>query len=98
MATAGRDELSDFDGVIVAVSHAEFSELSPTELAKVVRRKPAPLLDLKWLFERRDAEAAGFEYWPTLTQLRSWARRPYPTNLRPPHLIDTTGAVVVPTR
>jgi len=61
--TVAKSELRDFDGVIMAVAHDAFQDLSPEELAAMMRRNPAPLLDLKWLFERASIEQAGFDYW-----------------------------------
>ncbi len=58
-----REELRDFDGVIFAVAHREFRDLSPEVLASMVRKTPAPFFDLKWLFESEPLEARGFRYW-----------------------------------
>ena len=57
------DALHGFDGIVVAVAHREFRELSPEALSSMVRTRPAPLFDLKWMFEREPLEAAGFRYW-----------------------------------
>jgi UDP-N-acetyl-D-galactosamine dehydrogenase len=56
-------ELAGFDGVVFAVAHREFQKLSPEALGRWVRSQPAPLFDLKWIFEREPIEAAGFRYW-----------------------------------
>jgi UDP-N-acetyl-D-galactosamine dehydrogenase len=61
--SVGRSELKDFDAVLFAVAHNEFRELAASDIAAMVRRQPAPLIDLKWLFERPEMEAAGFRYW-----------------------------------
>ena len=57
------DALHGFDGIVVAVAHREFRELSPEALSSMVKTKPAPFFDLKWMFEREPLEAAGFRYW-----------------------------------
>ena len=61
--TAGRSELKDFDAVLFAVAHDEFRGLDAGDLASMVKRQPAPLVDLKWLFDRQKMEQAGFRYW-----------------------------------
>ncbi len=58
-----RDALRGFDGIIVAVAHREFRELSAEALSSMVKATPAPFFDLKWLFERQPLEARGFRYW-----------------------------------
>jgi UDP-N-acetyl-D-galactosamine dehydrogenase len=57
------DALRDFDGVVFAVAHREFRDLSPEVLASMVKKAPAPFFDLKWLFESEPLEARGFRYW-----------------------------------
>ena len=61
--TVARSELKDFDAVVFAVAHDEFRGLDASDLASMVKRQPAPLVDLKWLFERHEMEQAGFHYW-----------------------------------
>nr|AHZ46185.1 nucleotide sugar dehydrogenase [uncultured bacterium 14-4D] len=61
--TVSRSELKDFDAVVFAVSHDEFGGLDASALAAMMKRQPAPLIDLKWLFDRREMEQAGFLYW-----------------------------------
>ena len=58
-----QDALRDFDGIIFAVSHREFRDLSPEALSSMVKEKPAPFFDLKWLFDREPLETRGFRYW-----------------------------------
>ncbi len=58
-----RDDLRGFDGVVFAVAHREFRELSSEALGSMMKEKPAPLFDLKWLFDREALEARGFRYW-----------------------------------
>jgi UDP-N-acetyl-D-glucosamine/UDP-N-acetyl-D-galactosamine dehydrogenase len=57
------DELKGFDAVVFAVAHRAFSAFSVASLASMVNRQPAPLFDLKWLFDPKEATAAGFRYW-----------------------------------
>ena len=61
--TVGRSELKEFDAVLFAVAHDEFRGLDASDLASMVKRQPAPLVDLKWLFDRQEMEQAGFHYW-----------------------------------
>ena len=61
--TVARSELKDFDAVLFAVAHDEFRSLDVGDLASMVKRQPAPLVDLKWLFDRQEVEQAGFTYW-----------------------------------
>ena len=61
--TVARSELTDFDAVVFAVAHNEFRGLDANDLASMVKRQPAPFVDLKWLFDRQEMEQAGFHYW-----------------------------------
>lgn len=63
VSMVGDKALTAFDAVVFAVAHRSFSELSVDSLATMVNRQPAPLFDLKWLFDREAATAAGFRYW-----------------------------------
>ena len=63
VSLVSEDGLSDFDGVIFAVAHQEFRDLSPEVLSSMVKEKPAPFFDLKWLFESEPLESRGFRYW-----------------------------------
>ena len=61
--SATNQELVDFDGVIFAVAHDEFRNLASSDIAAMMRHQQAPLLDLKWLFNRDVIERAGMLYW-----------------------------------
>ena len=61
--TVSRNDLKDFDAVVFAVAHDEFRGLDASALAAMMKHQPAPLVDLKWLFDRREMEQAGFHYW-----------------------------------
>ena len=63
LRTVSRNDLKDFDAVVFAVAHDEFRGLDAGALAAMMKRQPAPLVDLKWLFDRREMEQAGFHYW-----------------------------------
>ena len=63
VSLVSQDALRDFDGIVFAVSHREFRDLSPEALSSMVKEKPAPFFDLKWLFDRDPLEARGFRYW-----------------------------------
>lgn len=56
------EELRNVDGLIVAVSHREYVEASPEHLRGLCRHNPV-LLDVKCVYQRDVAEAAGFAYW-----------------------------------
>ncbi len=59
-----QDELRDLDALIVAVGHDAFKTLSLEELAGWFRPSARPVLvDVKGLYARAEAEAAGFRYW-----------------------------------
>jgi UDP-N-acetyl-D-galactosamine dehydrogenase len=63
VSLVSKDDLRGFDGVVFAVAHQEFKELSLDALSSMVAKTPAPFFDLKWLFDREDLEARGFRYW-----------------------------------
>ena len=48
------------DALVVAVGHAEYREAAPAELRKLTRGARPVLADVKSLYPRKDAEAAGF--------------------------------------
>jgi UDP-N-acetyl-D-galactosamine dehydrogenase len=63
VSLVSKDDLRGFDGVVFAVAHQEFKELSLDALSSMVAKTPAPFFDLKWLFDREDLQARGFRYW-----------------------------------
>ena len=64
LTTVGMDELRDLDALIVAVNHDAFTSLTLKEIAGWFRPSVDPILvDVKGVFERADAEAAGYRYW-----------------------------------
>jgi UDP-N-acetyl-D-galactosamine dehydrogenase len=64
LTLAPREELCELDALIVAVAHDAFKALPLEELASWFRPSVEPILvDVKGLYERSAAEAAGFRYW-----------------------------------
>ena len=64
LTTVGVDDLRDLDALIVAVNHDAFTSLTLKEIAGWFRPSVDPILvDVKGVFERADAEAAGYRYW-----------------------------------
>ena len=61
-----REEIKEMDAVILAVAHDEFKNLTRADMdglfAKVPNQKRV-LLDIKGLLNRREYEAAGYNYW-----------------------------------
>jgi UDP-N-acetyl-D-galactosamine dehydrogenase len=61
ISLAGAEQFNGLDSLIVAVGHSQFRALTPVELRGYCKPNVAPVLgDLKALFPRKDAEAAGF--------------------------------------
>jgi len=59
-----REELRDLDALIIAVNHDAFKALTLEEIAAWFRPSMEPILvDVKGVFERAAAEAAGYRYW-----------------------------------
>lgn len=64
LTTVPMDALRDLDGLIIAVAHDAFKALSLEEIATWFRPSMEPILiDVKGLYNRPEAEAAGFRYW-----------------------------------
>ncbi|MDR1125824.1 MAG: nucleotide sugar dehydrogenase [Deltaproteobacteria bacterium] len=60
----GLDELNGLDAVVLAVAHAAFKPLTPAVLRRRCGSRHAPVcMDVKALWNRQEAEAAGFRYW-----------------------------------
>lgn len=56
-------EIKDMDGIILAVAHDEFAEFSISDMDKFFADGQKVLLDLKGLLNRKEYEAAGYDYW-----------------------------------
>lgn len=59
------EDVKDMDAVLVAVAHDAFLKLTEKEIAAFYNPNHAHrvLLDIKGLFERKEFEAAGYDYW-----------------------------------
>jgi len=57
------DSIMDMDAVILAVAHDEFKSIDITRMDAFFGDGQKVLLDLKGLMDRREYEAAGYEYW-----------------------------------
>lgn len=62
LALVPKDDISDVDVLIIAVSHNEFVSLTPHELAKVVK-KGGLVVDIKHLYDKDAIESVGLDYW-----------------------------------
>ncbi len=54
---------SPYDCVVIAVKHSLFIESFNLEFYRGVMNKPLVLIDIKGLYDRKDAESKGFIYW-----------------------------------
>lgn len=59
------DELSGFDAVIVAVDHEEFKSLTTDDIRAMYADdcKKMVISDVKGIYDKKEFENAGFEYW-----------------------------------
>jgi len=57
----GLGRIKGFDAVVIAVAHQEFRGISLEALKKKMNKKPV-LVDVKWLFSKKEAEKKGFIY------------------------------------
>ena len=55
--------IKDMDAVILAVSHIEFSNFTMEQMDKFYGSGKKVLLDLKGILNRKEFEAAGYNYW-----------------------------------
>lgn len=60
---ADADTITGMDAVILAVAHENFSEMSLSDMDKFFSDGKKVLLDLKGILNRKDYEAAGYNYW-----------------------------------
>lgn len=57
-------EISDVDGIIFAVAHDQFSKYSLDEIKNMYSKSSSPLLvDIKGIFDKKQAESLGYNYW-----------------------------------
>ena len=57
------DSIHGMDAVILAVSHEAFTKLDMERIDGFFREGKHVLLDIKGLLDRKEYEAAGYEYW-----------------------------------
>lgn len=55
--------IEGMDAVVLAVAHAQFKELTMTDMDKFFGAGQKVLLDLKGLLDRKEYENAGYSYW-----------------------------------
>lgn len=60
MELRGIDSARSVDALVVAVGHHEYRDMSPRQLRALCRSDKPVLADIKSLYNRQDAEAAGF--------------------------------------
>lgn len=56
-------QIQNMDAVILAVAHKEFTSLRMQDLEKLFGNGQKVLLDIKGIFNRREFESAGYNYW-----------------------------------
>lgn len=56
-------DMRDMDAIILAVAHTEYAGLEINEIDKMYGPGRKVLLDIKWLFDKNQYEAAGYIYW-----------------------------------
>ena len=56
-------EIKEMDGVILAVAHVEFGNITLDEMNKICAGNPKVLLDIKGILNRKEYEKAGYCYW-----------------------------------
>ncbi|ORJ52536.1 hypothetical protein B5V00_16745 [Geothermobacter hydrogeniphilus] len=52
-----------FDGIVWAVAHDVFADLTPARLRTLCGDRPGVLMDVKGARDRAEVEAAGLRYW-----------------------------------
>lgn len=55
--------IKDMDAIIVAVAHKEFSMFSISDINKMFKQGKKVLIDVKGIFNRKEYEDAGYQYW-----------------------------------
>lgn len=56
-------EIKEMDGVILAVAHVEFGNITLDDMNKICAGNPKVLLDIKGILNRKEYEKAGYCYW-----------------------------------
>jgi UDP-N-acetyl-D-glucosamine/UDP-N-acetyl-D-galactosamine dehydrogenase len=57
------DNIEDMDAIVVAVPHEEFKTMTLENIKKMFRSKGPVLIDVKGLFDRKEAELLEYLYW-----------------------------------
>ena len=57
------EALSDLDGLICAVNHAQFADLDAGKIAAMFRAKPYTVIDIKGILDRKKAKEADIDLW-----------------------------------
>ena len=57
------EDIKDMDAVILAVAHTEFKDMSMRTVDSLYGEGKKVLLDIKGLLDRKEYEAAGYDYW-----------------------------------
>jgi UDP-N-acetyl-D-galactosamine dehydrogenase len=63
LKTVGADEIDQVDACIFAVTHSEYKAIRLEGLTRRYRSKPYVLMDLKGLFDKKQALGLGYSYW-----------------------------------
>lgn len=59
-------DIKNVDAVILAVAHNKFKEMTAADIASLFKNEPnnkKVFLDIKGLFDRKEFESAGYNYW-----------------------------------
>ncbi|TCO78823.1 nucleotide sugar dehydrogenase [Marinisporobacter balticus] len=57
------EDIQDMDAIIFAVPHEEFKELKIEDIKKLYQNHKHLLIDVKGMFDKKEAESNGFIYW-----------------------------------
>lgn len=57
------DEITDMDAIIFAVGHDTFASINLETIKTMYRHHPPVLIDVKGIFDRKEAEYMNFLYW-----------------------------------
>jgi len=57
------EDIKEMDALIFAVPHEEFKALKLEDLEKLYSNHKHPLIDVKGIFDKKEAEAMNYLYW-----------------------------------
>ncbi|HBC31520.1 MAG TPA: nucleotide sugar dehydrogenase [Clostridiales bacterium] len=63
MKLSSMEDIKDMDALIFAVPHEEFKELKLEELKNLYSNHNHPLIDVKGIFDKKEAESMNYLYW-----------------------------------